>query len=333
MTGYTVSLPSNRFDMWLAMESDRFENAVLREFYQERNVVMEERRMRTESDPMGKLYETFIANAFIVSPYRHEVIGWMSDLGRLSAGQAKQFFTTRYVPSRCIITMVGDFNTEEVLAKIRSRFEVIPERESPPEFSGDEPAQMGERRVELVWESEPILLMGWHKPNAPHPDDARLALLKGVLSEGRTSRFYKNLVENQAVAQSVGAYHDDPGARYPNLFLVLGYPRNPHDALSLEKAVDAEIEKIKKTPPETWELDRVRNNMEAGLVNTLDENEGIADTIGMNETLYNDWSYSWNLLQEFEKMKPEDLRQAAAKYLTRENKTTGYVTKKKGGAL
>lgn len=333
VTGYTVSLPSNRLDLWLAMESDRFQNAVLREFYQERNVVMEERRMRTESNPLGKLYENFIANAFIVSPYRHEVVGWMSDLKRITATQAHQFFATRYVPSRCVIVLVGDFEPEETLSKIRAHFEAIPDRESPPEFPGDEPPQTGERRVEVTWDAEPILLMGWHKPNAPHPDDAKLALLKGVLSEGRTSRFYRNLVEKSAVAQSISAYHDDPGARYPNLFLVLGYPRAPHQALDLEKAVEAELEKIKKTPPESWELERVKNNLEASLINTLDENEGISGTIAMDEVLYNDWAYSWKLLETFEKIKPEELSQAAAKYLVRENKTTGYLTKKKGGAL
>ncbi|MBI4669768.1 MAG: insulinase family protein [Elusimicrobia bacterium] len=333
VTGYTVSLPSNRLDLWLAMESDRFQNAVLREFYKERSVVMEERRMRTESNPIGKLWELFTANAFIVSPYRHEIIGWMSDIERLTAAQAAQFFDTRYVPERCVIVMVGDIDLESDLAKVRRHFEKIPPRNSAPEFSGEEPAQQGERRVELVWPAEPALVMGWHKPNAPHPDNARLSLLEVILSQGRTSRFYKNLVEKQAVAQTIGAYSEEPGSRYPNLFVVFGYPRQPHDALALEKAVEKELEAVKKIPPQDWELSRVKNNIEAGLINVLDENEGIADTIGWNEVLYNDWSYSWKLLETFEKIKPQELSEAAKKYLIKENVTVGFVTKKKAGAL
>ncbi|MBI2070054.1 MAG: insulinase family protein [Elusimicrobia bacterium] len=333
VTGYMVSLPSNRLDLWLAMESDRFQNAVLREFYRERNVVMEERRMRTESNPLGKLYELFAANAFIVSPYRREVVGWMSDLERLTATQAEWFFATRYVPSRCVISLVGDFDSKETLVNIRKYFESIPARDGAVEFSGEEPPQQGERRVELMWEAEPILLMGWHKPNAPHPDDTKLALLSDILSSGRTSRFYRNLIEKQAVAQSVNAYHDDPGARYPNLFLVMGYPRSPHSALDLERAVEQEIEAIKQKAPELWELERAKNNMEAMLVKILDNNEGIADTITMNEILYGDWSYHWDVATRWQAIKPEELTEAAKKYLNRENKTVGFVTKKKGGNL
>ncbi|MBI4370026.1 MAG: insulinase family protein [Elusimicrobia bacterium] len=333
MTGYMVSLPSNRMDVWLKMESDRFQNAVLREFYRERDVVMEERRMRVESDPLGKLYELFMANAFVVSPYRHEVVGWMSDLERITATQAQKFFDTRYTPSRCVIALVGDFEPKETLAQIRQYFEGIPGRPAALEFSGDEPLQTGRRRVELVWDAEPLLLMGWHKPNPPSLDSARLTLLKGVLADGRTSRFYKEIVEKSAVAQSVSVYPDDPGVRYPNLFLVLGYPRGPHDAGILERAVELEIDRVKKEPPADWELERVRNSMESELVQTLEENEGFANAIAENETLYGDWSYSWKLLVEFETIKPEDLSAAARQYLTRENKTVGYITKKKGNNL
>jgi len=333
LTGYTVSLPSNRLDVWLTIESDRFQNGVLREFYRERNVVMEERRMRTDSDPMGKLDELFTASAFTMSPYHHPVIGWMSDLERFNATQAKTFFDSRYVPSRCVIAIVGDIDPEETLSKIKESFEKIPAKEPAAEFSGDEPAQRGEKRFELLWDAEPSIMMGWHKPNAPNPDDAKLALLAKVLSQGRTSRFYKNLVEKEGIAQSVDTYHDNPGARYPNIFTIVGYPRAPYSALDLEKSIDKEIDAIKKRPPEDWELNRVINNTEAGLINTLEQNEGIADTIAYNEVIYENWAYSWDLLSQFEKMKPQDLSEAAQKYLIRENKIVGFVTKTKRGNL
>jgi len=326
-TGYMVSLPSNRIDVWFQLEEDRFKNGVMREFYRERNVVQEERRMR-ESSPAGRLYETFMANSFVVSPYRRNIIGWMTDLERITATQAKEFYRTRYVPSRTIIAIVGDFNIAEVEAKIKKHFADIPAGKPAIEFSGDEPEQHGERRVELVWEAEPVLMMGWHKPNAPHPDDMKLALLSGVLDQGRTSRFYKNLVEKQGLSNDIGAYYDHPGARYPNMFLIYGEPRAPHSAIELEVAVEEQIDLIKKTPPEKWELDKVRNSMEVHILGTLVTNEGFAQTMAINETLYNDWSYTWTMLKEFESITPKDLSEVARKYLVRTNKTTGFLTKK-----
>ena len=169
-TMYEVSLPTNRLELWMTMESDRFRNPVLREFYRERDVVMEERRMNYESKPDGKLWENFVTHAYVAHPYHNEGIGWMSDLKRLTAQDAREFFAANYGPSKIVISVVGDVDAKKTLALFKRHFETLP---SPPLNQGrltEEPVQEGERRTIVRFQAEPKLMLGYHKPAITGPE-------------------------------------------------------------------------------------------------------------------------------------------------------------------
>ncbi|MFC1520844.1 M16 family metallopeptidase [Elusimicrobiota bacterium] len=328
ITGYIVSLPSNKLDAWLIAESDRFRNPVFREFYRERNVVMEERRMSVESHPVNKLYELYLGSAFLMSPYRREIIGSMADIERFTATKAMRFFESRYIPERCVISLVGDFDPDPTIKKIKNHFGGISPKKPWIDYPGNEPEQKGEKRIELVWDAEPSMIIGWHKPNAPHADDSKFVFLKAVLNEGWTSRFYKNLVEKKQMAQSIDIWHDDPGSRYPNMLTIFADSRAPYTINELEKAIEEQILALKTNPPQAWEMERVKNKLKADLITNLERNEGFADALAWNEALYDNWAYSWDLLEEFERITSQDIVEIVNKYIKKENKVVAYITKK-----
>lgn len=328
-TSYVISLPANKLELWMAMESDRFQNPVLREFYRERDVVMEERRMNYESRPWGKLYENFITHAFIAHPYHNPGIGWMSDLKRLTRADAEDFFVRYYGPNNAVMTIVGDVDAGKTLEMAKKYFETVPTR--PLEFNPltEEPPQEGERRSEVFFDAEPMLMIGYHKGDIRHKDQAAFEMLTALLSHGRTSRFYKNLVEKKKLAVSVSADIETPGEKYPHLFWVEGAPRHPHSPEELERGIYEEIEKIKKGPISDWELQKVRNQLMAGLLRTMGSNTGMAYILAYNESVAEDWKYHWKLLKDFEKIKAEDIQRVAKKYLASGNRTVSILRRKK----
>ncbi len=326
-TAYLVELPSNRLEFWMAMEAERLRDPVLREFYKERDVVMEERRMRVDADPMGKLWEEMISAAYEAHPYGHDVIGWMSDLKALSRTDAERFFDTHYGPNSATAVLVGDLDPQATLAMFRKYFEPIPPKPLAKHHITAEPEQRGPRRVDVAFEAEPLTLIAWHKPSLPARDDTALQMLRAVLADGRTSRFYRNLVEGKKVALSASADAVGVGERYPNLFVVWGESRHPHTAAEVEAGLLAEIEKLKREPPTEWELDKVRNQLTAGLVKELESNHGMATKLAYYQTIADDWRYPWELQRRFQEITPKDVQDAAVKYLTAQNSTTATLVK------
>src|SRR5216684_5936497 len=170
-TAYHYSLPQNRLELWAYLESTRFIHPVMREFYKERNVVIEERRLRTDSNPIGRLLEQFDAAAFEAHPYHRPTVGWMSDLNSFSATDAQKFFDTYYVPSNMVVAVVGDVKASEAMPIVERYFSRIPARPKPDTATTTEPAQDSERSVVLHEQSQPLYLEGYHRPDYRSPDD------------------------------------------------------------------------------------------------------------------------------------------------------------------
>lgn len=326
-TAYVVSLPSNRLELWARIESDRLLNPVLREFYSERDVVMEERRRSYDSNPQRKLMENFLAASFLAHPYGRPIIGWASDIQSLDRQATEEFFRTFYSPANTVLAIVGDVNPEEALPVIKKYFERIPRRVLPPPLKTGEPEQAGERRIRVETDANPQLVMGFHKPNAPHPDDAVCEIIEGILSYGRTSRLYRRLVEDEKIAVEASASNGFPGERYPNLFLLSGTPRHPHTAEELEKALLRELEELKKEPVSDQDLQKIKNQIQTSFLRKLDSNSTLAYWLSYGQSLFGDWRYATDRIKAYEKVTAEDVRRVARKYFTPKNRTLSTLVK------
>lgn len=328
LTRYMINLPANRLPLWAALEADRMAHPVLREFYKERGVVMEERRLRTDDSPNGMLFETFTSAAFQAHPYGVPTIGWGSDIQSLTPAATKEFFKTYYGPGRATIAIVGDINPKEVIALIDNTFGTIPASPPPPPVLTVEPPQRGERRVEVEFDAEPSLAIGYHKPGIGHPDDYVFDVIDAVLTDGVTSRLYSRLVRDKRLAASVNSDTNYPGVRAPNLFIIIGTPLAPHNTAELEAAILEELERLKTEPVSAKELEKVLNNLDADLVRSLRSNGGLASQLALYQTVAGDWRYVLKARDRIAAVTPADIQRVARQYLTKANRTVGVLVKK-----
>ncbi len=320
-TNYIVSFPANRLPLWIAMESDRMANPVMREFYKERDVVMEERRRSVETNPGGKLYETFLATAFSAHPYGNPILGWPSDEQNLSATETAEFFKTYYGPSNTVISMVGDFKADAVLPLLEAAFGKIPAAPVPPRVITEEPPQRGEKRAEVEDEANPQLMIGYHKPNLHHPDDPVFDVIDSLLSMGRTARLYKKLVVEKKIAVSISARSGSPGARFANLFTISATPRAPHTTREVEAAIYEELERLRTEGPTQMELEKVITNIDASLIRSLRSNSGLASQLAYFETVAGDWRYTLRNRDAIAKVTAEDVKRVVRTYFKKKNRT------------
>jgi predicted Zn-dependent peptidase len=330
VTTYHVSLPSNRIELWARIESDRMTRPVLREFFMERDVIMEERRQRVETDPEGKLSEQFYAAAFQAHPYGRPILGWPADMRFLNMDETEAFFRKTHAPNNTVIAVVGDIDPEETLKLINRYFGGIPVQALDPWPVTEEPVQTGERRVDVTFDAKPQLMIGFHKPAPPSFDDYVLDVAEAVLSKGRTSRLYRGLVETTHLAESIDAVNGLPGARYPSLFVVTAMPRSPHGAGDVEKAVYAELDRLKEEPIPETELRKTKNQMKADYIRHLNSNSGLAGMLSYYEILMGDFRYLTNYIQVIEKISPDDVMQAARKYFQKDNRTVATLVSRSG---
>ena len=328
-TTYLISLPANKLELWAAIESDRLQNAVLREFYTERSVVMEERRRSYDADPESKLWETFAASSFLAHPYGQPTIGWMSDIENLTRTKAEQFFHSYYAPNNAIVAIVGDIDTQKTIAMVERYFGAIKPGKEPAPVTAVEPKQGGERRIELIAEAEPSVIIGFHKPAINTPDDYVFDVISMILGNGRTSRFHKKLVIEKQIATDIGVF-DAPGSRYPNLFIVSANPRAPHGVKEIEEAVEAELDLLKTTPVAERDLQRILNKIEYEEARRMGTNGGLARNLTEFEATAGSWRYMTEHRARIAKVTPADIMRVASTYFTRENRTVGFITKKGG---
>jgi len=327
-TQYFVSLPANRLELWALMESDRMANLVTREYYSERDVVYEERRLRTDNEPGGCLDEQFSAAAFTACGYSWPVIGWASDLETMTRIDLNEFRSRFYAPNNAVAAIVGDVNFNDVKALAEKYFGSIPASTGLPKIATAEPPQKGERRVEVKFDAEPQAMIGYHTVAAGDPDLAPLEIMASILTDGRTSRLHKKMVEKLKIAQSIGC--GISGSRYPDLFTFWLTPMGNATIAANEKAIYDEIEIMKTKPVSDWELQRVRNQLDANYIRTLRSNMWMAFSLSGNAALTGDWRYIMNHYEERKGVTKEDIMRVANKYFTDDNRTVDYIVKTPG---
>jgi len=323
-TCYVVSLPSNRLDLWAWLESDRLLNPVLREFYSERDVVCEERRLGVETQPMGKLYEVFMATAFIAHPARYEVIGWMSDIQTVTRPMAEAYNRTYYIPANSAAALVGNLDIEKCKKTIARYFGRLPSRPLPPPVRTIEPEQRGERRAVVESDAKPWLLIGWHKGHPLDADEAVFEVIDTILSRGHTARFYKTIVRDRKLATSVGSF-TGPTERYPNLFCVSAMPLHPHTTREVEQAIYEVMGTLVTDPPGDEELQKVRNNLHADFLRELESNRGMAAALANYQMIYGDWRLIQTRLAKIDAVTAQDVRRVAEKFFAASNRTVGEI--------
>ncbi len=320
ITAYFYSLPSNKAELWMALESERFLNPVFREMYKERDVVAEERRMRVESNPFGKMFEEFDGVAFSAHPYGISGVGHMSDIQYYSRAEAKTFFDKYYGPSNLVVAVVGDVNTTEIIALAEKYFGRIPYRPAPERIATVEPPQSGERRSMLEDPSQPVYMVGWHTPEVTHPDRPALQALSDYLASGRTSLLYSTLVKEKKMAVQVGAFNGYPGDKYPAMTIVLAIPAAGKTNEECEKEIFAAVEKTQNELLPMEEVEKIRARAKASFIAQLRGNQGLALQLGIFQTYWGDWREMFNELNRINAVTPQDIQRVAKEYLTHKNR-------------
>lgn len=324
-TQYYFSLPANKLELWFSLESARFYDPVIRDFYKEKDVVMEERRMRTESNPIGKLIEEVLAVAFKAHPYKDPVVGHMSDLKGISRDEALAFYKKYYVPQNMTIAVVGDVDVNEVKRLAGIYFERIPAGQKVEPVRTVEPPQNGERRVILHEQSQPILLVGYKKASAIDPDDAVYDAISDILSSGRTSRLYKSLVRDKKLAVQAGGFSGFPGNRYPNLFLFFVVPAQGKSNDSCLAAVEQEIARLKTESVSEEELKAVKTRAKAGLIRSLGSNGGLAGQMTFYQGIMGDWREMFRSLDKINAVTADDIKRVANAIFQDNDRTIGMI--------
>ena len=335
-TLFHYSLPANRAELWFLMQSEWLRQVVFREFYKERDVVREERRMRIESSPQGKLQETLIATAFSAHPYQNFIAGWGSDIENLRVTDAREFFQTYYVPGNMTVAIAGDVDPVQMRRLAERYYGPIAARPMPPALRTVEPKQEGEKRVEIESPSQPIVLMGYKRPDARHPDDTVLDILSTILASGRTGLLYKDLVRDKKISLTAGAVANVPGSKYPSLFMLYSVPAVGHSVEENERATYAVLDKLSKAPVDAAALDRAKAKLRAGVIRQLDNNPGMAMQLAMYYVSYGNWRKLFTAIDDLNKVTAADVQRVAREYFGKANRTVGATVMPKpasqGGA-
>lgn len=323
-TGYLYSLPANRLELFFATESERFLYPVMREFYTERDVVLEERLQRTESNPVGRLLEEFVTTAYKAHPYGNPVIGHRADIEAYTATESHEFFERFYPASNLTIGMAGDVDPDEARALAEKYFERLPGGDPPMPVHTTEPEQQGERRVTIEDQSQPIMIVGYHRGSMFDDDHAVYRVLQDVLTRGRTSRLYQSLVDTGDALQ-VQAIPSYPGSKYPSLFALLGVPSQDTDPDDLEQAIYDEINRLIDDGITEKELERAKTRARADLVQQLDSNMGLAQQFAQMQALTGDWRSVFRDIEAIEAVTADDVQRVAAETFVKSNRTVATI--------
>jgi predicted Zn-dependent peptidase len=324
-TNYYYSLPSNRLELWFLLESQRFVQPVFREFYKERDVVREERRMRVESSPQGKLVEALLGTAFVAHSYRQPTAGWASDIERLRVEDAREFFRQHYGPRNLTIAIVGDVNPAEARKLAERYFGPLKDRGLPPPALTVEPPQNGEKRVTVETPAQPFLAIAYKRPAQDHPDDPVFDVLSGILASGRTGMLYKELVRDKRIALVASSAPAFPGAQYPGLFLFYLVPNSGHTTDELEKAAYGIVDRLKNEQVDEATLARVKTKVRASLIRQLDSNTGLASQVTWYHVNYGDWRKLFTALEDINRVTAADVQRVARQYLAPGGRTVAFT--------
>jgi predicted Zn-dependent peptidase len=324
-TGYFYSLPQNKAELWFYLEAQRFREPVFREFYVEKDVIMEERRMRTDSNPQGRLLEEFLSVAYSAHPYGNPVVGWASDITATTIEDTRRFYETYYVPSNITVAIAGDVDPQRMRALAERYFGDMPAGEPAPPVVTEEPPQRGERRFVIEENSQPLFIAGYKGVARNHPDAPALEMLGNILSSGRTSRLYQRMVQDERLALGVQALTGFPGARYPSLFVTFAVPNRGVALQDIERVLDEEIDKARSGDITQEELDRAVTNARAGLIRGLNSNMGLALGLAEAHAQRGDWRDAFTYIEALEEVTLDDLQRVANEYLVDDQRTVGTI--------
>lgn len=327
LTGYIVAFPKNRMDLFMALESARLINPVFREFYSERDVVIEERRLRVDTQGSSKLFEQLIATAFVAHPYQI-YWEWKSEVANLTRDELYGFFDTFYSPSNAVVAIVGDIDVTQTIAAAEKYFGDWQTDMKPRRIDVVEPEQIGERRVVVEFDANPAVNIAYHKTAFDHPDDVVFQVIQRILSQGRTSRFYQNLVEGKRVALYADAFQfpsGELGSADPNVLVIDAAPKAPATAEELEQAILTEIETLKTIPVTDDELQKIKNKMRSEFIWGMYSGFGLAARLSEAEALVGDYRYIGTMQEKIAGVTAEDVMRVAQQYLTAENRTVAVL--------
>ncbi|MHC4663341.1 MAG: M16 family metallopeptidase [Planctomycetota bacterium] len=323
-TGYVVTVPSNKLELYFWMESDRLANPVFREFYSELDVIKEERRLR-ENSPMGRFWQTFSAVMYDAHPYSHPVIGWMVDLDHMTLEKVKKYHGTYYVPNNAVMALVGDLKAEDAFKLVEKYFGRIPRGEDPPPVVTLEHEQRFEKRLYGEIDSQPQAIISYHTPAITHDDSYPLRVLETVLS-GKSGALNKKIVREKELATSCSCSIDV--SKFPGSFTFEGTAKGRHTPEQVEQALYEIIEGIKKKPVLEKDLKRAKKQMRARMIRMLGSNGGLAYMLAGASCMY-DWRELLKVPARIEKVSDDDIMRVAKKYFVKTNRTVGIVTQPK----
>ena len=330
-TAYFENFAADRLETAMDLEADRMQNLLLdpKEFLFERDVVKEERRMRTDDDPTQTMVEQLLATAFAAHPYQWPVIGWMADIGNIARDDLLKHYRTYYAPNNATIVVVGDFRSDKALALIEKHFGAIPRGPDVPKVGAVEPKQLGEKRAIVKQEAElPALYAAYKTPNLTSRDSYALNVLQGILSSGKSSRLYRSLVYDKQIALYAGGDYDDVSTD-PNLFTLYAGIMPGKTTEEVEKALYAEIDRFKNEPVTDEELQKAKNQAEAMFIMSQDSVFYQAMLLGQFETVAS-WHYLERYLDGIRAVTKDDIQRVAKEYFVEDSRTVGILVPVKG---
>ena len=324
-TMYFWSMPENRLELWAWLESSRLSDTVPREFYKERDVVIEERRMRTDSNPEGRLFEQFLATAYVAHNYGRSSIGWPSEVSQINATEAMEFHKKYYVGSNIVVSVVGDVKASEALPMLERYFSRVPAGPKPEEMTTVEPKQFAEKTLVIREATQPIYIEGYHRPDYHDPNDAAYDAISDIMSNGRVSRLYRSLVRDQQIAAAAEGVSPYPGDKYPGLFVFFAVPLPGHTPAEIRDAIHKEIARLKTADVTDDELAMYKTRTRADLLRGLADNQGLANSLVEYQTRYGDWRELFRQLDRVDKVTKADIRTVANKVFVDSNRTEAWI--------
>ena len=324
-TQYFWSMPSNRLELWAYLESQRIGQPVQREFYKERDVVQEERRMRIDSAPIGRMVEQFLATAYVAHPYGRSGVGWESEISQVNATEAEAFRKKYYVPSNIVIAVVGDLKASETMPVLERYFSKIPDGPKPEPMTTIEPPQFAEKSVVIREATQPFYVEGYHRPDYRDPDDSVYDAITDIFSNGRTARLYRSLVRDQKIAAAGEGFSGFPGQKFPGLFAVYAVPLPGHTPEEMREAIHKELDRLKNEDVTDEELARFKTRAQADLLRGLADNDGLARQLAEYQTRFGDWRQLFRELDKINAVTKADVRRVANMIFVDSNRTSARI--------
>jgi predicted Zn-dependent peptidase len=326
---FSYTLPSNRLELWYAMESQRLMHPVLRDFFKERDALLEERRPAitpSTSDLQARVLDTFLSTAFTAHPYRNPTNGWPSDAAELSRSEARVFLEKYFVPGNIVIGMAGDVNPEEAKRLAEKYFGAMPARPMPPVLHTVEPPQQGPRTSVLEMMGQTFAAIGYKRPSYFDKDDAVLDVIQDLLTLGNSGLLYRGLVQERRLAIGVRAGSTFPDGRYPSVFLFVLVPAPGHTVEENQKALDEVLYGLKTQKVGEEALNRAKSHIRSISYHRLESNAGMAEMLALYMMAFGDWKPLFSLIEDVGKVTEDDVMRVAQKYFVAAGRSTVYTT-------